>query len=117
MKTLQVMNNVKLNCLFILHPRSMNNMPCLSLVVQHNTLLKLLTYMCRLCSLAKHCKFSDLERELHTQILQGGIHDEVDKHSLCKPDLKLDELMTYAHSLEMSKRQIAQMSGGAGSQP
>ena len=75
------------------------------------------SYMFLLRSLAKHCKFSALERELHTQILQGGISDEVHKHSLCKPDLKLDELMTFAHSLVMSKRQIAQMSGGTGSQP
>ena len=51
------------------------------------------------------------------QILQGGISDEVRKHSLCKPDLKLDDLMIYARSLETSKRQIAQMSSGAGSQP
>ena len=61
------------------------------------------SYVCRLRSLAKHCKFTDLDRELHAQILQGGISDEVRKHSLRKPDLKLDDLMIYARSLETSK--------------
>jgi len=56
----------------------------------------------RLRALAATCEFADIDRELLSQIIQNCQSQELRRRALRKPDIKLNELLVLARTLEAS---------------
>ena len=59
----------------------------------------------RLRELSAHCEFHDVERELKSQIELGTSNKKVRRYAFRSPDLKLEELLLYARTLEHTELQ------------
>ena len=66
----------------------------------------------RVRRLAPRCQFTDVEVEIRTQIVQTCVLEKVREKAFME-DLKLDDLLTYAMSVEATKLHMPAMSGSA----
>ena len=63
----------------------------------------------RLRTLAATCEFTDIDRELHSQIIQNCQSQELRRRALRNPKMTLKELLALARTLEASEYQAADM--------
>ena len=62
-------------------------------------------FVTRLRQLAIHCDFSDLDREIKTQIIQSCSSTRLRRRALRENEISLDELIKYGRALEASEQQ------------
>ena len=66
-------------------------------------------FVTRLHTLAVHCEFTDLDKELKSTIIQHCKSKHLRRFALREEDLTLDKLLSKARSLEASERQACGM--------
>ena len=65
------------------------------------------SYYTRLKTLACHCEFHDVNREIKSQIIQFFCNNTLRLKALQDPTLTLEKMLTLSRSLETSKLQAA----------
>ena len=63
----------------------------------------------RLLHLSKYCEFVDLNRELKSQVIFGSVSRRVRRKALQEHGLTLNDLLTYARTIETSEQQAVSM--------
>ena len=63
----------------------------------------------RLLHLSKYCEFVDLNRELKSQVIFGCGSCRVRRKALQEHGLMLNDILTYAHTIETSEQQAVSM--------
>ena len=63
----------------------------------------------RLLHLSKYCEFVDLNRELKSQVIFGCVSLRVRRKALQEHGLTLNDILTYARTIETSEQQTVSM--------
>ena len=69
------------------------------------------SYVSRLCRLAKHCSFSNVDSEIKSQVVQHCVLSKVKEKAFMESCIALMDLLTYARSVEATLSSVAAMTG------